>query len=138
MVKKFLLTLVSGVFIIGCSTKPDPIVLDGHNSVSINQGILSERNPEIVLDRYLRDNTWNYEMLVKADKRDLIAENDRLKVFYLAHHSDEVKIIGKNSYAYTKHFKDNGVKAKISNKNGIINNCRDCVKISFKHKGEKR
>lgn len=138
MMKKVLCVLVSVVFFVGCSTKPDPIVLDGHNSVSINQGILSERNPEIVLDRYLRDNIWNYEMLVKADKRDLIAENDRLKVFYLAHHSDEISIVGKNSYAYMKHFKDNGVKANISNKNGIINNCRDCVKISFKHKGEKR
>ena len=112
--KNLVYGVLCGVLLVGCGSAPKPIALDGTASVTINQGMITERNNKIVEDQFLSKNNWTYDIILKpAERGELITDSLRVKTFYLAHHADRIIIVGANAEKYKKYFEGEGVKAVI-------------------------
>ena len=126
--------IVSSLLFVGCGA-PKPVTLDGDASITINQGIIAERQNTIIEDRFLSQNNWTYDLVLKPTKKELMADDKRVKVFYLAHHADKIIIVGKNAEKYKDFFKKEGIKAVIETWDmDEIKGDSEAVNVSFLHR----
>ena len=130
----FFMFVAASLLFVGCSA-PKPITLDGKASTTINQGIITERQNTIIQDRFLLENNWTYDLVIKPTKKELVPDSLRVKVSYLAHHADKITIVGKNAEKFKAFFIKEGIKAPIEV--WLMDEIRgdsEAVNVSFFHK----
>lgn len=121
-----------------CSKPPKPVELEGTQAKTINQSLIEKHSQSTPQDPFLQNMNWTYNMYFKKlSNGDLIANDDIVKAFYLAHNADEIIIIGDKiiTQEYKNYFLKNGVKANIrQHPIGYINHSKQAVNVLFFHK----
>ena len=111
----FFMFVAASLLFVGCSA-PKPITLDGKASTTINQGIITERQNTIIQDRFLLENNWTSDLVIKPTKKELVP-------------------VGKNAEKFKAFFIKEGIKAPIEV--WLMDEIRgdsEAVNVSFFHK----
>lgn len=117
MIGKICILSAAALLFAGCSSKaPDPVRLDGGSSVTINQNLLLRKDRVVPQDPFLKENNWTYNIHAKKQAGgELLASDQVVKTFLLAHNATKIIIVGSEAIGleYKNFFISNGVTADI-------------------------
>ena len=108
-----------GFMMSGCSDKiPDaePVKWHKDSALTINQEFLLTKEFKVPKDPHLKNQNWTFQATAEKVGKYLFKNEDLVKIFLVAHNSNEIIIIGRSDLIkeYQKYFLDNQVTAKIT------------------------
>jgi len=115
--KTIILSTITLVLLVGCSSKFNHPIQLKHNLVgeNISINILSEKKRYVPKDKTIKDKNWHYKQ-INNNKHGYFFDNEKLiETFYLAHHATHIYIRGnqKRIMQFKKYFINNQVTANI-------------------------
>ena len=132
-------TLIGALSFVGCSA-PKAVELDGGSQISLNQNLILKKGSVVSKDEFLSSHSWSYNIALHKGVDELVASEQIVKTFYLAHNADYIIIIGDTITAneYKQYFRRHGVQASIRiQESDFIGANANSVNILFFHTKDK-
>lgn len=108
----YLASVATAFMLVGCTSMPKPIELDGNSQITINQDLIKQEKRNIPLDPFLKQNNWTYNLMFEKIGDEYIPNDMVVKTFYVAHNADRIIIVGNQEIAqdYKNYLTSNGCK----------------------------
>jgi len=115
--KKFLISLFLGALLSGCSSPPKPPSLQNKSYTSIyDNDFMQPHKNKVSANFEVKKASQNKSItytIIGINKNQPIVESDKIKVFFLAAHADDIRIIGseENINFYINYFQNKTIES---------------------------